>query len=187
MFYFDADERVTPKLATAMMEAVLTAGETVAFKVSGRISSGYWLKQVQMTAFYGRIYPTEKCGTCGWGIIQRLTDRRVRSRLLDHTLSARRMGDWVQRHNFYSTQEAQQTIANRAVGAAPGFWQLLQSVFAERNPKERRKNMKELYYRMPARPLVKFLVMYVVKRGFLDGRAGFTYSVLMVHLRFYPM
>jgi hypothetical protein len=25
---------------------------------------------------------------------------------------------------------------------------------------------------------VKFIVLYLLKRGFLDGRAGFTYSVL---------
>ena len=31
---------------------------------------------------------------------------------------------------------------------------------------------------MPARPLVKFLLLYIVKRGFLDGYAGFTYSTL---------
>jgi hypothetical protein len=31
---------------------------------------------------------------------------------------------------------------------------------------------------MPLRPLVKFLYMYVLKRGFLDGRAGYTYCKL---------
>jgi hypothetical protein len=31
---------------------------------------------------------------------------------------------------------------------------------------------------MPARPLLKFMLLYVAKRGFLDGRAGFTYAVL---------
>ena len=31
---------------------------------------------------------------------------------------------------------------------------------------------------MPARPLIKFLLLYCAKRGFLDGRAGFTYAVL---------
>jgi hypothetical protein len=28
------------------------------------------------------------------------------------------------------------------------------------------------------RPLAKFLALYIVKRGFLDGRAGFTYASL---------
>ena len=31
---------------------------------------------------------------------------------------------------------------------------------------------------MPARPLIKFLALYIGKRGFLDGSAGFRYAVL---------
>lgn len=36
-----------------------------------------------------------------------------------------------------------------------------------------------LNYRLPCRPIVKFLVMYVAKLGFMDRAAGFAYSVLM--------
>lgn len=32
---------------------------------------------------------------------------------------------------------------------------------------------------MPGRPLLKFLGLYFLKRGFLDGYAGFAYSVLI--------
>ena len=35
-----------------------------------------------------------------------------------------------------------------------------------------------MYYRAPLRPLLMFLLLYVFKRGFLDGRAGFTYALL---------
>jgi hypothetical protein len=31
---------------------------------------------------------------------------------------------------------------------------------------------------MPMRPVVKFLILYVVKRGFLDGKAGLRYAIL---------
>ena len=37
---------------------------------------------------------------------------------------------------------------------------------------------------MPMRPLLKFTVMYVLKRGFLDGMAGFVYSVLISYYEF---
>jgi hypothetical protein len=43
---------------------------------------------------------------------------------------------------------------------------------------ERRFHQKELFYRMPWRPMVKFLFLYIAKRGFLDGRAGLTYVTL---------
>jgi hypothetical protein len=31
---------------------------------------------------------------------------------------------------------------------------------------------------MPFRPLLKFVILYIGKRGFLDGRAGLTYATL---------
>jgi len=182
VFYFDADERVTPELADAMQRAVLDAGDKVAFKVQRRdFFLKTWLKHVQMTAFYDRLFRPEKMRYERLGHCISKPDGPVGEveGYLDHYPFSKGMGDWVQRHNFYSTQEAQQTIANRAGAAAPGFWTLVGSVFSEKDPKERRKNLKELYYRLPARPLVKFLVMFVLKRGFMDGRAGFTYSVLM--------
>jgi hypothetical protein len=43
---------------------------------------------------------------------------------------------------------------------------------------ERRFHQKEFYYRMPLRPLVMFFLLYIAKRGFLDGRAGLTFVVL---------
>jgi hypothetical protein len=43
---------------------------------------------------------------------------------------------------------------------------------------ERRFHQKEFYYRLPLRPVVMFLLLYVAKRGFLDGRAGLTFVVL---------
>ena len=47
-----------------------------------------------------------------------------------------------------------------------------------RDPVLQRKLRKQLLYRMPLRPLLMFFALYVVKMGFLDGAAGFHYSVL---------
>ena len=178
VFYFDADERVTPKLAEAMQDAVKNPQGAVAFKVQRRdFFLDSWLKHVQMTAFYDRLFRPEKMRYERLGHCISKPDGTVGQvdGYLDHYPFSKGMSDWVNRHNFYSTQEAQQTIANRGKGDTP----TLRSIISEKDPKERRKNLKELYYRLPARPLVKFLVMYILKRGFLDGRAGFTYSVLM--------
>jgi hypothetical protein len=38
--------------------------------------------------------------------------------------------------------------------------------------------LKNLSFRMPARAVLKFLYMYILQRGFLDGRAGFAYCLL---------
>ena len=50
--------------------------------------------------------------------------------------------------------------------------------FFERDFNRRRFHQKELFCRLPARPLIKFLLLYVLKRGFLDGRPGLTYALL---------
>jgi hypothetical protein len=43
---------------------------------------------------------------------------------------------------------------------------------------ERRMHQKGIYYRMPLRPMVMFVGLYVGKRGFMDGHAGFVYAML---------
>jgi hypothetical protein len=42
----------------------------------------------------------------------------------------------------------------------------------------RRFHQKELFYRLPLRPFIKFFLLFVGKRGFLDGRAGLRYATL---------
>ena len=48
----------------------------------------------------------------------------------------------------------------------------------EKDPVLRRKTTKQILYRIPLRPLWMFLSMYLLKLGFLDGMAGFHYSVM---------
>ena len=93
---------------------------------------------------------------------------------LDHFPFSKGMGQWIDRHNGYSRFEAQQIISNRQAGE--GFSWV--KAFTAKDFHQRRYHQKELFYRLPFRPLVKFLLLYVAKRGFLDGRAGFTYAVL---------
>jgi hypothetical protein len=70
--------------------------------------------------------------------------------------------------------EAQCVLDSRA-GAAD--FSVAKALFA-RDFNERRRHQKELFYRVPLRPLAKFLYLYVWRRGFLDGSAGFTYAML---------
>jgi hypothetical protein len=93
---------------------------------------------------------------------------------LDHFPFSKGMVHWIERHNSYSGLEAQQILANRVQG---GSYSLLKA-FTAKNFNERRFHQKELFYRLPFRPIIKFLLLYVAKRGFLDGRAGFAYAIL---------
>jgi glycosyltransferase involved in cell wall biosynthesis len=176
VFYIDADERVTPELALAMMNAVRNPEEFVAFRIRRRdFFMGKWLKHVQSTPYYLRLFRWEKMRYERIGHPVSIPDGKVSpiNGYLDHFPFSKGIAQWVEKHNFYSTQEAQQLVADRATP-----WSLSKAFFAK-TFEERRRNQKQLYYRLPGRPLVKALGLYLVKRGFLDGYAGFVYSILM--------
>jgi hypothetical protein len=93
---------------------------------------------------------------------------------LDHFPFSKGVGHWFERHNSYSALEARQIAENRRDRVAFS----LRKAFTASDFHERRFHQKELFYRVPFRPLVKFCILYFGKRGFLDGRAGFHYAVL---------
>ena len=81
----------------------------------------------------------------------------------------------LDRHNSYSTLEARKIIANRVAAKSPFR---ISSAFFAREVFVRRYHQKELFYRLPCRPVAKFVLLYICKGGFLDGGPGFTYAAL---------
>ncbi|PSH04006.1 MAG: glycosyl transferase family 2 [Acidobacteria bacterium] len=177
VLHLDADERVTPDLAASIRQAVENPGKNVAFRIQRRdFLHGRWLKHVQASPFYLRLFRPEKMRyerlinpvSIPDGPVGRL------SGYLDHFPFSKGMRHWLDRHNSYSTLEAQQFIMNRASHSS---FSLKQALLAK-DLNNRRFHQKELFYRLPARPLIKFLLLYFGKRGFLDGDAGMTYALL---------
>lgn len=78
---------------------------------------------------------------------------------------------WFERHNRYSSNEAVVIARERSEPLAIRD-------FASTDPAVRRKAQKRLVGRLPFRPAVMFVALYLVRGGFLDGRAGFHYSVM---------
>ena len=177
VFYIDADERVTPKLRDAMQAAVQSPGVAIAFRVERRdFLLGTWLRHVQASAFYMRLFRPEKMRYERLVNPVSIPDGPVDqvSGYLDHYPFSKGISHWIARHNAYSTLEAQQIVQNRQGGAKFS----LRGALTEKDFHKRRYHQKELFYRLPGRPLAKFLMLYFVKRGFLDGRAGLMYAVL---------
>lgn len=177
VFYLDADERMTPDLIRAAKAAVSNPGENVAFRVQRRdFFLGSWLKHVQASPFYMRLFRPEKMRYERLVNPVSLPDGPVGqiSGFLDHFPFSKGISHWLTRHNSYSTLEAKQIRDNRQAGHAFSPMKALTA----KDFHERRFQQKELFYRMPARPILKFLVLYIAKGGFLDGNAGFTYAVL---------
>jgi glycosyltransferase involved in cell wall biosynthesis len=177
ILYIDADERVTPDLAASIRQAVENPGDKVAFRIRRRDFWGErWLKHVQASSYYLRMFRPEKMHYERLVNPVSIPDGPVGelAGYLDHYPFSKGMTHWLSRHNSYSSLEAQQILANRPRNE--GF--SLEQAFFGKDFNERRFHQKELFYRMRARPVLKFLLLYVGKGGFLDGSAGFRYAVL---------
>ena len=177
VFYIDADERMTPELVAAVKSAANDPGEYVAFRLQRRDFWGKaWLKHVQTSQFYIRMFMPNHVSyerlvnpiTVIDGPVGNLDG------YLNHFPFSKGMSHWMARHNSYSTLEAQQIISNRKQGGEFSIYK----AFFEKDFNVRRYHQKELFYRLPARPVVKFLILYFLKFGILDGVAGFRYAVL---------
>jgi len=178
LFILDADERIPEALAQELKAVVSSAPASAS---AGRIRRrdflfGRWLKHCQMSPFYVRLVRVGKAHY----------EREVNEVLkvdgdivelhghFDHFPFSKGIDHWLAKHNLYSTMEADQVMKTRR-----GQYPLsLSTALFGKDFNERRFHQKELFYRMPFRPLVKFLYLYGFRRGFMDGRAGFTYAML---------
>ncbi|CAD5369172.1 Glycosyl transferase, family 2 [Rubrivivax sp. A210] len=177
VFYIDADERMTPELVQAVQAAAAKPGDAVAFRLQRRdFFMGTWLAHVQTSPFYMRLFRPEKMRYERLVNPISIADGPVAQLggYLDHFPFSKGVTHWLERHNSYSSFEARQIMDNRRGQAAFS----LRKVFTAADFHERRFHQKELFYRLPLRPVIKFLLLYIGKRGFLDGRAGLTYAML---------
>lgn len=177
VYYCDADERVTPQLAEAMLVAVNNAGNAAAFRVQRRdYYLGSWLKNVTASPFNIRLFRPEKIRYEREVNPITIVDGETHdiSAHFDHFSFSKGFDHWFAKHNSYSALEAKQIILNRQNNAK---WSLL-GAFFEKDKNKRRFNQKELFYKIPCRPLFKFFILYFGRMGFLDGYPGFSYAVL---------
>ena len=63
---------------------------------------------------------------------------------------------------------------------------VLKLIFA-RDPVQRRRALKRLAIRLPFRPLLRFLYMYFLRMGFLDGRPGLEYCRLLANYEYWTV
>uniref|UniRef100_UPI003F875CF8 glycosyltransferase family 2 protein n=1 Tax=Shinella sumterensis TaxID=1967501 RepID=UPI003F875CF8 len=83
------------------------------------------------------------------------------------------MNAWYDKHNRYSSSEARETVFSLREKRVP-WHDVLSGV-----PEVRRRALKELAMRLPFRPTARFLYMYVLRGGFLDGKEGYHYCRLL--------
>lgn len=169
----DADERLTPALHAEIVARLSTVGPEIGmFRMRRQdMFLGRWLRRSSgYPTWFGRLLRLgavrvereineEFCTSLGVGEL---------AGHLVHLPFNRGVGYWFERHNTYSSLEAE-VLANER--AEPIAWK---DIFT-RDPLRRRKAAKQVVYRLPARPTLIFLYLYVFRAGFRDGRAGYLF------------
>jgi len=183
VFYLDADERMTPELRTEI-EAIATDwhngkknkdADPVAYYCGRKnIFKGQWLKHAMPPSNIMRLFQPPHIRFARDANPVPIVNGHI-GYLKEHFIHynfSKGLREWIERHNRYSTYEANETV--KALKENPIK---LSSLFSS-DCNTRRIELKNISFRMPFRPLLKFLYMYILNRGFLDGRAGWTYCRL---------
>jgi len=177
VFLLDADERPTPELSREMQQLALAAPpEIAAFRLRRRdFLFDTWLKHAQISPFYIRLVrPGRSKYTRAINEVIEINGPVAElSYPLDHYPFSKGIAHWIAKHNLYSTMEAeliyrQQGLTNPS----------LRTALRDPDFHTRRLHQKAIFYRLPARPLIKWLYMVVFRRAILDGAAGLTYATL---------
>ena len=175
VLYLDADERCPRELREEVLARAQASAPESAFRIRRKdYFMGRWLKHAQL-------YPT-------W-FVRLFRPTRIRyerlvnpvavvdgpiGMLVEHIIHfpfSHGISHWIARHNRYSDMEALEAEKVRdGAHIRARFW--------TPDPNERRRALKDIFFRLPARPVLKFLYYYAWRRGFLDGRAGLSYASL---------
>ena len=184
IFILDADERSTPELGREMQQAVGSAPDgTNGFRLRRRdFFNGTWLKHAQISPYYIRLVRRGKARYTRE--INEVLD--VEGQVVDlqssfdHFPFSKGITHWINKHNTYSTMEAR-VIAG---GLSPRdvSWK---TALTEKDFHVRRVAQKTIFYRLPARPLIKWLYMMFVRGAVLDGKAGIAYANLQAMYEYF--
>ena len=177
VLHLDADEVVTPELKAELLKVVKAADKDAYRVASKMIFQDRWLK-------YSGMFPTYQVrlgrkdqlafAQVGHGQRETLPAERVgtlQEALLHYSFS-KGMEDWLARHRRYAGDEAAHFV-NQLAGQSVDW----RGLFGE--GVRRRRALKHLAFYLPARPAFRFLYMYGLRLGFLDGRPGLEYCRLL--------
>ncbi len=177
VFILDADERPTPELSRELPSTVQAAPSSVAgYSLRRRdFLFGTWLKHAQISPFYIRLVRPERARyTRAVNEVLELNGAVGQLREpLDHFPFSKGIAHWMTKHNRYSTMEAE--LIHRSAGLQRPS---LRTALTAGDFHQRRLHQKALFYRLPARPLLKWIYMVAFRGAILDGPAGLTYSTL---------
>ena len=181
VFYLDADERVTPELRDELLSIAADNTTTHAAFYVGRKNffMGRWIKHAMPPGMVMRFFkpPAVRFERVVNPIPVIEGSYGYLKHLLLHYNFSKGMAEWFVKHNKYSQFEAVEGVKilrNQRGGAASD----LRCLFT-RDKAARRKALKNLSFHVPCRAFLRFLHVLFLKFGFLDGRAGIQYAIII--------
>src|ERR1700682_1900831 len=184
----DADEVLPAEAASEIADAISKAGDVAGYWINRRFMFlGRWLRHSYYPNWNLRLFRH------ALGRYEKLTSAETKSgdnEVHEHVIVNGPTGRlrceldhyafpsvevFVEKHNRYSNWEARVAADRRLSGSASAI---------RSGPVERRRKLKLLSQRLPCRPLLRFLYIYIWQKGFLDGRDGYYFARLHAFYEF---
>jgi len=179
----DADERILPELA-AEIQAELRQPRADGYFINRRfIFLGQWIRHCgyypswNLRLFRHQLGRYEEVQTSDTAAGDNEVHEHVvlsgktaylKNDMLHHAYPD--IYTWMEKHNRYSNWEAEIEVGGqRAGGKAAGIGGQLSA----------RRKLRVWSRRLPFRPALRFFYSYILKLGFLDGRAGYMFCRLL--------
>ncbi|HQF19793.1 MAG TPA: glycosyltransferase family 2 protein [Kiritimatiellia bacterium] len=175
--HLDADEVVTPELLDEIHRRIPTLVPGNVGQLARKIMLGErWLKHsADYPVYVPRLIHRQGPRFVMRGHGETITTDPAASvyftEPLLHYSFSKGWAEWRTRHQRYALAEA----ARIRSGAAGVSWCALFS----RDTATRRAAARALSYRMPCRPMLRFVYAYILRLGFLDGAAGWRFCLEM--------
>lgn len=182
VFILDADEVLPAAAEEEFSRSIAHAGEMAGYWINRRFMfMGRWLRHAYYPNWNLRLFRH------ALGRYEKLTDSNTNSgdnEVHEHVIVQGPTGRlqcemdhyafpsvevFVEKHNRYSNWEARVSTDRRLPGSASQI---------RSGTVERRRKLKLFSQRLPCRPLLRFLYIYIWQRGFLDGREGYYFARL---------
>ncbi|HEX4629360.1 MAG TPA: glycosyltransferase family 2 protein [Chthoniobacterales bacterium] len=182
VFILDADEVLPPEAEQEFGQAIANAGDKAGYWINRRFRfMGKWLRHAYYPNWNLRLFKHSL------GRYEKLTDADTQSgdnEVHEHVIVKGPTGRlrcemdhyafpsvevFVEKHNRYSNWEAR-VSADRQLSDS--------DVQISSNEVGRRRRLKQFSQRLPLRPFLRFLYIYIWQKGFLDGREGYYFARL---------
>lgn len=185
----DCDERITPELWDEIAEAIARP-QYNGFYLNRRVFFlGKWIR-------HGGKYPdwNLRLFRHRFGRYENLNTEEIRNtgdnEVHEHVILEGDVGylkedmlhidfrdifHWLERHNRYSNWEAR--VYYNLLHGMGEQGTIGANLFGD--SVQRKRFLKKIWVRLPFKPLLRFVLFYILRLGFLDGRAGYMYGRLL--------